>query len=337
MTLPADSVAQIKQMVDTAEQILVSCHMRPDGDAIGSLTAVGLFLTQLGKHFTLACDDPAPEKYDYLPMVNDISTSVNPQEAYDLLIALDCGDLERLGKVYGKLPTPKPPIINIDHHISNTAFGTANLVVAGSTSTAEILTDLIPELGGTITPEMSMCLLTGLVTDTLCFRVSGVNSHTLNVAGRLMDAGADLPAITMQSLILRPYADIQLWRVGLNKMQLEGHVAWTSISLDDRHGLEDGSGTADGLGNFIADMNEAAMSAVFSEKEHGRVTISFRSRPPYNVADLAVSFGGGGHRYAAGCTLMGTLQDVEAKVIRRAKEVIADQRRELGLSTSVIF
>lgn len=333
MVLPVETVAQIKSMIDTAEQVLVTCHMRPDGDAIGSLTAVGQALAQMGKQFTLACDDSAPGKYDYLPLIDEVVTTLDQQIAYDMLIALDCGDLDRMGKVYGKLPKPRPPIINIDHHVSNTRFGTVNLVVSDSTATAEILADLLPELGVTLTPEISMSLLTGLVTDTLCFRTSAVNSHTLKVAGRLMEAGADLSAITMQALILRPYADVEMWRIGLNKMRLEEFVSWTTISLEDRHGLVDGSGSADGLGNFIADVNEAAMSAVLTEKEHGRVVVGFRSRPPYNVSDLAVSFGGGGHRYASGCTVMGTLDDVEEKVVSRAKEMIAAQRRELGLTS----
>ncbi len=326
MVLPAEKVAQMKRMIDTAEHVLVICHLHPDGDAIGSLTAVGQTLAQLGKPFTLACDDPAPEKYRYLSLVNEMVTVTDQQVAYDLLITVDCGDKERLGQVYSKLPKPKPPIINIDHHISNTEFGKVNIVLADTTSTTEILAVLLPELGATITAEMAMSLMTGLVTDTLCFRVSSVNSHTMKVASELMDAGADLPSIVMQALILRPYADLQLWRVGLNKMKLEEGVSWTSISLDDRYDLGNNRGSVDGLGNFIADVNEAAMSAIFTERDNDRIVVGFRSRLPYDVAELAVSFGGGGHRLASGCTVIGALEEVEFQVIRRAKEMMAQQR-----------
>lgn len=326
MVLSAEKVAQMKRMIDTAEHVLVICHLHPDGDAVGSLTAVGQALAQLDKPFTLACDDPAPEKYGYLPLVNQIVTATDQQVAYDLLITLDCGDEDRLGQVYSKLPKPKPPIINIDHHVSNTEFGKVNLVLAETTSTAEILAVLLPQLGATITSEMAMSLMTGLVTDTLCFRISSVNSHTMKVASELMEAGADLPNIVMQALILRPYADLQLWRVGLNKMKLEDGVSWTSISLDDRHDLDNNRGSVDGLGNFMADVNEAAMSAIFTERDNDRIVVGFRSRLPYDVSELAVSFGGGGHRLAAGCAVIGALEDVESQVIRRAKEMIAAQK-----------
>jgi bifunctional oligoribonuclease and PAP phosphatase NrnA len=200
-----------------------------------------------------------------------------------------------------------------------------------ATSTAEILADLLPALGVPLTLGISSSLLTGLVTDTLCFRVDSVSGHTLKVAGRLLETGADLAEITRQALILRPHTDVLLWRVGLNKARLEDWVAWTTITHEEWQSIGDGRGSTDGLGNFMADVQEAAMSAVFSERENGQVVVSFRSRPPYDVAALAVRLGGGGHRYAAGCTLTGKLLDVEARVVRLAKEMMAAQRLALGL------
>lgn len=323
-----NTITQISNALQKANEVLVVTHVSPDGDAIGSLTAMGQALIQMGKKPTLVCDDSPQEKLRYLPLFDYIQRKTDPRIEYDLLIALDCGDERRMGNAYHNLNQRNVPIINIDHHITNSYFGSINLVDTRSNSTTEILTSLFQALEVEITPEIAMSLLTGLVTDTLGFRTSSVTSKTLKVASMLMDCGANLADITREALVLKSYDTLLLWRLGLNKMKLEDHVAWTTISLQDQKSITKDAISSHGLGNLLTDVYEVAMSAVFTEKENNRIVVGFRSRPPYDVAELAAVFGGGGHRYASGCTIEGPLGEVETLVITRAKEMIAAQIAE---------
>jgi bifunctional oligoribonuclease and PAP phosphatase NrnA len=320
-----ETISALRALLEPAQEILVTTHTSPDGDALGSLTAVGQALQQLGKTFTLACDDGPDMRFGYLPLLDQIKTKPHAElHRYDLLIAVDCGDETRMGEVYKRLLHPHPPIINIDHHITNNLFGTVNVVAAEATSTAEILTDLLPQLGATLDKNMAISLLTGIVTDTLAFRVTGVTGQTLRVAAKLVDAGADLGEISMQTLILKSPRVLQLWRLGLNNMQAEDGVSWTLLTMREQSRIGEDLTSGMGLGNLMADVDDVALSIVFTEKREGRVNISFRSRPPIDVSILASEYGGGGHRQAAGCSVQGRrITDLIPEVVARAKAALA--------------
>lgn len=327
--MDSTTIKKIKDEIEQASEILVTTHIGPDGDALGSLTAVGQMLHMLGKQFDLICDDGMLRKFEYLPLAKEVRRRVDRKKMYDLLIAVDCGDEHRMGYVYSKL-TCEPLIINIDHHISNNNFGHVNLVVADATSTAEILASLIPMMGVPLNQGIGTSLLTGMVTDTLGFRVTGVTSETLKVAGELIAAGADLAEIMQQALVLQELNTIKMWAKGLNKMEVEDGVAWAAISLKDQQEISDEPVSNHGLGNMISDIHGVAMSAVFTEREDGEIRIGFRSRPPWDVATLAMQLGGGGHRFASGCSQHGVLEDVVQNVVKLAKETISEQKAELA-------
>ena len=200
--MPPETTTAVLDTLRPAQNILIITHIAPDGDAIGSLTGMGLILRQMGKNVTLACDDPVPDHLRFLP---DVDAVRQPQieGAFDLIVAVDCGDEERMGQSLTLLGNPRPPILNIDHHITNTCFGVTNLVDGTTTSTAEILFNLLPVLGVSLTPDIARSLLTGIVTDTLGFRIAGVTAQTISAASVLMEAGADLTMITMQALNLK--------------------------------------------------------------------------------------------------------------------------------------
>jgi len=315
----------IRHTLNKADNVLVVTHVDPDGDALGSLTAMGSALKQQGKLVTLACDDNVPARFAFLPLADEIQQKPARAAAYDLLIALDCGDDLRMGRVFSTLSGPLPTILNIDHHVTNTRFGDVNLVDPTATSTAEMLYQLFVALGYPITPAMALSLLTGLVTDTLGFRTAGVTAATLRIAGELVEAGADLAHVTLHALNLRTLSTIQLWRTGLNNMHLEDGLIWTTITQQERAAVGFRSNSSVGLVNLIADVEEAAMGAVIMEMADGSVRVGFRCRSPYNVADVAVQLGGGGHPLAAGCALDGPLPEAEALVVRLCKEAILAQ------------
>jgi bifunctional oligoribonuclease and PAP phosphatase NrnA len=328
------SANDIAAVIERAGHILVVTHIAPDGDALGSLTAFGLLLQQLGKQSTLVVDDGLPDRFDFLPLADQVRTTPDPAVVYDLLVTLDSGDTERLGKAYTSLPDPRPFIINIDHHITNTRYGQINVIDPQASSTTEILCHLLPQLGVGLTYDIAVCLLTGLLTDTLGLRTASVTAETLRVASALVETGADLFTILTQALIVKPLSTLYLWQKGLNNVQLSDGLIWTSLSREERAAIGHTSSGTDGLGNMLADIHPVAMSAVLQEMEDGRIIVGFRCRPPYNVADLAAKLGGGGHHLASGCTLDGPLEEAEARVVASCQAAIRQQRAILKRSAN---
>lgn len=324
------SVNEMAAAVKRADHILVVTHIAPDGDALGSLTAFGLVLQQLDKRMSLVCDDGLPGRFSYLPLANQVDGAPDPAVQYDLLVALDAGDTERMGQAYACLPDPKPTIINIDHHITNTRFGQVNIIDPRASSTTEILFHLLPQLGVKLTYDMAVCLLTGLLTDTLGLRTASVTAETLRVASALVETGADLYAILTRALIVKPLSTLYLWQKGLDNFRLSDGLIWTTLSREERAAIGHTSAGTDGLGNMLADVYPAAMSAVLQEMDDGRIIVGFRCRPPYNVSDLARELGGGGHHLASGCTLDGPLKEAEARVVAHCRAAIDQQRTALN-------
>jgi len=319
----------IQFAIEKANRVLVIAHVDPDGDAIGSLTGMGQALQQLGKRVTLVCDDAVPQRFHYLPLATDVRRAPHTDTHYDLVIAVDCADESRMGWAYAALPEPKPTLANIDHHITNTRFGAFNVIDPDASSTAEILCRfLVGEMGATLTRGIADSLLTGIVTDTMGFRTTNVSAATLRAAAELVECGADIAAISLRALHRRPYATAQMWGLGLGRMKLQDGLLWTSISRDElrRAGVE-GSPSSSGLVNFLADVEGVAMGVVLSEmQDDDKVRVGMRAVPPYNVAEVAVRLGGGGHALAAGCALEGTLANAEAIVVAACLEAIRRQR-----------
>ena len=299
-------------------------HVGPDGDALGSLTAMGQMLAAQDKQITMVVDSLIPPRFAYLPLIEDVQSKLDADATFDLIITLDCGDELRTGRPFEQLKQ-KPPIINIDHHVTNTNFGAINWVNPQATSTTEMLYDLFVALAVDITPDIATSLLTGLVTDTLGFRTPNVTANTLKISGELVDAGAVLSTITMQTLNLQPLSTVRLWQTGLNHMKLEDGLMWTAISREERARAGHKGDSSSGLVNFLADVDRAAVGVVLLEMDDGTIRVGLRCQPPYDVSGLATELGGGGHPQASGCTLEGPLAKAEVMLVDRCKELIAEQ------------
>jgi phosphoesterase RecJ-like protein len=315
---------EFQQATQQANNIVLFTHVGPDGDALGALTAMGQMLITEGKQTTMVVDSPIPPRFAYLPLIRDVQSKLDADATFDLIIALDCGDELRMGNPFEQLKY-KPPIINIDHHITNTNFGTINWIDPKATSTTEMLYELFVALGVDLTPDMATSLLTGLVTDTLGFRTPNVTANTLKISGELVEAGAVLSTITMQTLNLQPLSTARLWQVGLNHMKLEDGLMWTTISREERARAGHKGDSSSGLVNFLADVDRAAIGVVLLEMDDGSIRVGFRCQPPYDVSGLATELGGGGHPQASGCTLEGPLAKAEAMLVERCKELITQQ------------
>jgi phosphoesterase RecJ-like protein len=327
--LNSNLIASTSEALDRANQVLVITHVQPDGDAISSLLATGHALQQLNKQFSLVCDDGLPARYRFLPLSDLVLNSPVRDQEYDLILALDAADESRMGRAYKRLKRPRPEIINIDHHVTNTGYGKINIIENQASSTTEVLSLLFPLLDIKISKGMAKCLLTGLVTDTLSFSTASVTSKTLEIASSLVTKGADLYEVSLNAISLHHLSKLKLWQIGLKNIVMEDGVIWTVINNGEREGAGHASASSFGLGNFMSNVYDAAMSAVLLEMGDGNVSVGFRSRPPYDVSQIAVSLGGGGHSLASGCTVQGPLAQAESMVIARCKSSISQQRIDI--------
>lgn len=336
------------QIIRDSSNILLICHISPDGDAIGSLLGLGLGLRTLGKTVTLACESPVPAKFSFLSGYSSIVRSLDAYP-FDLVIGLDSSDPSRLGSVYDIRQLDGVPLLNIDHHVTNLRFGEINIVDPQAASTAELVLTCLDHLEVPIqidgtgdhvqnegagaqgknaqSADIATCLLTGMVTDTLGFRTSNVTPQVMAAAVRTMEAGASLAQVMHNAFNQRPLVELSLLARGLGHVQTENGLAWSEITLADRRACGyDGDGDV-GLVGMLARTREIHIAAVFSEKEDQLVEIGFRADPGFDVAQLALTLGGGGHPAASGCTVKGSLDSARATVLPLLRAAIKEQRR----------
>lgn len=304
---------QATRRIADAERILIIGHVSPDGDAIGSLLGLGLALYPRKASVVLACADPVPEQYRHLPHWDRIVQA--PQGEFDLVVSLDCSDLQRLGSAYDVAAYADLPLLNIDHHTTNVFFGTVNWVEPTAAATAQMLVSLLRALDIPFTVEIATCLLHGIITDTLGFRTPNTTPEIMEVAVELTRAGAPFVELTERAFSHRPLGTIRMWAMALQRMQLEGRILWSEITQEMRQSagyIEKGDA---GLVNFLGAADEADIAVVFSELDGGQVDVSMRASPKYDVSEVALTLGGGGHPQAAGCTLTGPLTAVRGRVL----------------------
>jgi phosphoesterase RecJ-like protein len=314
---------RIRQFIRAAQRILLVTHVVPDGDAIGSLLGMGSLLREQGKKPTLACEDPVPEIYAWLPGSAEIVQQGSGR--YDLVISLDCSDERRMGRVFDDRWTALP-LLNIDHHVTNTHFGLVNWVDPSSAATSQMIVDLMDAMGWEVSQPVATCLLNGLVTDTRCFRTYNVDAAVMQAAQRLMEAGAPLYEITRRALEQHSLASLRLWAQAIDRLQLQGDILWTEVTHEMRKRLalpEDG---ASGLANFLTVVREPKVVVVFTERDNRTIDVGLRSVPGIDVADVAYRLGGGGHPQAAGCTLEGDLAGVRERVLAEVRRSLAEHR-----------
>jgi phosphoesterase RecJ-like protein len=311
-----------------ARHILLITHIAPDGDAIGGLLALGHGLRRLGKEVTMSCSDVVPQRFSYLPGYPAVVNYAGGP--FDLIVSLDCSDVRRLGGLYRADEWHAIPLLNIDHHVTNTRFGTHNWVEPSCVATSEMVLELCDRLGVAVDADMARCLLYGILGDTQGLRTDNVTPALLGKVIRLLEAGAPPLAQVMDQIFgRRPFNLIRAWEKTLETMQLDKGVVWAFLTRQARG--ESGWNDTDlqGMSNFLIAADEASLAAVFVEKDDGRVEVGMRARAGYDVARIALSFGGGGHPQAAGCEMEGPLEAAIERVVTRLKSLTCPLTREI--------
>jgi bifunctional oligoribonuclease and PAP phosphatase NrnA len=307
----------IRQQLHEAGTVLIVSHVRPDGDAIGSMLGLGLALEEAGKQVKMVLQDGVPSSLKFMEGTEKVVTRI--EGGFDVLVAVDCSDLQRVGDI---LNGHHAPNINIDHHITNTNFGELNLVEVEAVATSEILAHILEDLKLPITKSVADALITGIITDTIGFRTSNMTPRALRVTADLMEAGARLTELYNLSLVRRSFESAYLWGMGLSKIQREGPITWTTLTLSDKKIAKyQGRDDADLINNLAA-IDGAVIAIVFVEQAAGTVKISWRAQPGWDVANIASYFRGGGHTAAAGAEIEGPLDEVVKKVIKTTKAML---------------
>ena len=308
----------IKIRLADARNILIASHVRPDGDAIGSLLGLGLALQNAGKNVQMVLADGAPSSFKHLEGAEQVKTKI--EGTFDTFITVDCADFKRTGKPFQSIGQPD---MNIDHHITNEKFGKLNLIEGEEVATAAILTNYLPAWGYEITKPVAAALLTGLITDTLGFRTSNVTPEAMRQAATLMETGVDMPELYMRGLVRRSYEATRYWGAGLSNLQRRDGMVWGKLTLLDRK-VAGYSGNDDAdLINAISAIDGYKVGMIFVEQTDNRVKISWRAlENGIDVSPIAQRFGGGGHAAAAGADVVGTLDEVITQVIQSTKEML---------------
>ncbi len=308
---------QIKDRLASASNILIVSHVRPDGDAIGSLIGLGLALQNAGKTVQMVLRDGVPGSFRHLAGSEQVRKE--PTGTWDTFISVDCADYKRLGPAFESIEKPD---INIDHHITNEKFGKINLIEGDEVATAAILAHHLPEWRLVITQPIAAALLTGIVTDTLGFRTSNMTPASLRVAALLMEHGADLPDLYTRALVSRTYPAARYWGAGLSTLKSEHGIVWGTLTAADRKAAKYGGNDDADLINIISAIEGNKVGMVFVEQSD-TVKISWRSiDSSYDVSKVAKHFNGGGHAAAAGADIPGAMSEVQPLVLRTTQEML---------------
>lgn len=308
---------QVRQRIESAQRILISSHVRPDGDAVCSVLALGLALQEQGKQVQMVLADGVPDGFEHLAGVGQIVRQATAP--VDLVVSVDAADANRMGGALSGFPRAD---INIDHHITNTRFAAINIVDPASVAACAMLAEYFPDLGLSFSAATVDALLTGILTDTIGLHTSNMNPKALRIAADLVERGADLPRLYERGLLRRSFEALRYWGAGLSKLQRDGKLVWTSLSLADRRSAGYTSNDDAELINNVAFVEGATIVVLFIEQVDKQVKVSWRSQGDMDVSQIAAQFSGGGHVPAAGAVLVGSLEEVQARVLHATRAAL---------------
>jgi bifunctional oligoribonuclease and PAP phosphatase NrnA len=325
-SVPSAVVARLRR----ARHVLAVCHEHPEADALGAVVALRDALGQLGVDVTPVCADPVPPVYAFMPGIERVRLVPDPATAYDLLVVVDCGELERVGPLlasHGAL-FRTVPILSIDHHRSNVGFGEVTWVDADAAATCEMLTLLVRVLGVSFATgggALAANLLAGIVMDTATFQHPNVTPRTLRAAAELVAEGAPLAETSRRIYRTKPETQLRLFGRVLERLasELDGQILWSDLLEADL--VETGASVAEseGIIDLLSQSEQAAIALLFKEQAD-ETRVSIRTRESVDATELAGIFGGGGHVRAAGATVALSIDRARPAVLAAARKLIPD-------------
>ena len=308
-----------------SKSVIISGHQNPDGDAVGSCFALALAFANLDIK-PIVMLEPYSARYDFITGSQYLSQNLYPDNFIpdtEVAISLDCANKERLGP--GLEPFEKASIkVVIDHHVSNSLYGTVNIIDEKASSTCELLLNLLDGSGVEITPDIASALFAGIITDTGGFRHNSTTPRTFLAAARLLETGIDISQIQRQAVYEHSPVEASVFALAVGGMRIVPELKLAVAGLTHDQMWERGAtGTdLDGIAEYMLNTRGIEVSALLSERKPGLINISLRSTE-LNVNKIAGSFSGGGHVNAAGCRISGDIPMAIETIIQAVRTAYA--------------
>jgi phosphoesterase RecJ-like protein len=315
------SAAEVAAALRERQSFILTSHARPDGDAIGSQVALALALERMGKQVRLVGRDPVPAPYRVFPAVDRIELSGRAEGPADAAVLLECSDATR-PEVAG---LDRYPLINIDHHLGNAMYGVVNWFDESAAACGEMVADIIDALDVEWTPDIASHLFLAIATDTGGFRYGPMSERTFETCRRIVETGVEPARLSRQIFDSFGIGRVKLMGVILAGMELHEGNRLAVLYFDDEILARCGATIDDteGLVNLPLGASEVVAVALLKRQQPGVYRVSLRSKGDVNVRGVAALWQGGGHRNAAGCTAVGELTDIKAKLIAALRETVA--------------
>ena len=322
-------VEQAMALIESSQRIALLAHESPDGDCIGSALGLAHVLRQLGKDCVPACADTAPQNLSFLPGIEALQQTLG-DEFFELVIALDTGELRRFGCLYEdhKHFLDNAIILNIDHHISSEGCGQVNIIDTKAAATAELIVLFQLQAGLPLNKDAALCLLTGVITDTSSFQFTNTTPRTFEVAATLLRAGA-IPETVVQPIYrTRPLAQVRFQAMILAHAQTScgGRLIWSQATGATLTAAGATPEMDDNTSGLLRDVEGVQVAAFFKSYDDPKITrLSLRCAAPYNAAEICqrVSNGlGGGHARAAGATFHLPIEEATNLVLAELERVM---------------
>jgi phosphoesterase RecJ-like protein len=316
-----DHPHQIAAILRNSHNILIACHVAPDGDCLGSALGLRLALARLGVDAQVGSADGVPAPFRTLPGAEHVLTIPTTARA-EVGVAIECSALDRAG-TFAPALAAATTLINIDHHLSNTGYGHVVYLDTAAAAVGEQITKVIEALRVPVDREIAQCLLTAVVTDTGSFRYPNTTAQTLRLAADLVDAGASVSEIVERVYETRSVGGLRLLGMALADVQLsaDGRIAWTTVTPQMLTATGATSEETAGIVGMVRQIHGIQIALLFEQTPQG-VRVSIRSRGSARANVIAESFAGGGHHGAAGFTGTGTLEQVIARTLAAAEKEI---------------
>lgn len=322
---PESKYASVVDEINKGSKFLVISHLNPEGDAIGSLVGLALALRTAGKEVVAYLEDDLPEMFDFLPGADTIVHDLTGLGPFDVTIAVDCGQMERLGSRFNSFEG-KGMLINVDHHATNDFFGEVNVVDPEASAAGEMVFDLINAADIDINKAIATNLYVAIHTDTGSFRYSCSTPGAFKIAGELVSLGADPWEVSCHVYENLPFKRFLLLGEVLSTMKVMEFDGVLVASLMVTNEMIKSTGAdrelSDGFVNYARSVEGVEVGMLFKESEGSGPTckISLRSKGKVDVAAVAAVFSGGGHKNAAGCVIEGSIDVAREKLLVALKE-----------------
>ncbi len=308
------------------QSFLIMSHVRPDGDAIGSVIALGFSLMAMGKTVYLVNEDGVPESLEFMKGSEKVTTPPAEPLDIDVAIALDTATKPRLGDNSLNAASKAKFWLNIDHHISNPEYGDLNVIDSTSPATGQILYDLISFLDLPLPEETRDAIYVAVSTDTGSFQYGSTTAKTYEMGAELIRKGLDVGKINADTYDNHPFRRLELMRALLNTLEISenGRLAHWELTHETQERLALQPDDSEGLIDLIRGVRGVQVAAFFEELETGKIRVSMRSKnKALNVCEVAMKFGGGGHALAAGIRMAGPMAEAKEKVLAELDNALA--------------